>query len=176
MILLRPTPLRGRHILDIDAPDRFVAGSAGEADDEEELYLQAIRGARSVTVALEREQVALLSHRMLLILGELERRGLLAIEAAAASPDEGRLLEPFQVEFRAGTLTIGWDNDSSRVVVEVFAMVFDAGAGESALTPDTEPDEEEVADDDPLGPDLLRVRLTPSMALGFARQAGRLTS
>jgi uncharacterized repeat protein (TIGR03847 family) len=166
-----------RRIIDLDAPDRFVAGMADATDDEEELYLQAVRGPRVVTVALERQQVALLSHRMLLILGEIERRGLLAIEAATASrPDEGSLREPLQAEFRVGTLTIGWDNDSSRVVVEAFAMVFDAGAGESALAPDAAPDDEDISDDDPLGPDLLRVRLTPDMALRFARQAARLAS
>jgi hypothetical protein len=60
--------------------------------------------------------------------------------------------------------------------VEAYAMVFDAGAGESALAPDAEPDDEDVSDHDPLGPDLLRVRLTPDMALRFARQAARLAS
>ena len=175
-----------RRIIDLDAPDRFVAGTAGDDDDDETVYLQAVHGPRVVTVALERQQVAQLAHRMLLICGELERRGLLAIEAAAASPAAGRrdaatrgsaaLVGPPQEEFRVGTLTIGWDNDSSRVVVEAFALVFDAGAGESALLPDTEPDDEDISDDDPLGPDLLRVRLTPLMALRFARQAARLAS
>jgi uncharacterized repeat protein (TIGR03847 family) len=173
-----------RRIIDLDSPDRFVAGQAGDAEDDETVYLQAEHDDRVVTVALEREQVAQLAHRMLLICGELERRGLLAIEAeplpapCAATRDSGSaaLLGPPQEEFRVGTLTIGWHNDSSRVVVEAFALVFDAGAGESALAPDTEPDDDDISDDDPLGPDLLRVRLTPRMALRFARQAARIAS
>jgi hypothetical protein len=121
---------------------------------------------------------------MLLICGELERRGLLAIEAgppSVADPSPGSsggsvLAGPPREEFRVGTLTIGWDNDSSRIIVEAFALVFDAGAGESALMPDTEPDDEDISDDDPLGPDVMRVRLTPLMALRFARQAARIAS
>ena len=173
-----------RRIIDIDAPDRFVAATAGEVDDDEPVYLQVLHEQRVVSVVLERQQVAQLAHRMLLICGELERRGLLAIEAGTL-PEPGRspsgtgaafLAGPPREEFRVGTLTIGWDNDSSRVVVEAFALVFDAGAGESALAPDAEPDDQEISDDDPLGPDVLRVRLTPGMALRFARQAGRLAS
>jgi uncharacterized repeat protein (TIGR03847 family) len=173
-----------RRIIDLDAPDRFVAGTADDADEDATVYLQAVHDQRVVTVALERQQVAQLAHRMLLICGELERRGLLAIETGslpmpdAATGDRGRatLEEPLREEFRVGTLTIGWHNDSSRVVVEAFALVFDAGAGESALLPDAEPDDEDISDDDPLGPDLLRVRLTPLMALRFARQAARIAS
>jgi hypothetical protein len=194
-----------RRIVDVDSPDRFVAGTTGDDPDDETVYLQAVRGASVVTVALERQQVAQLAHRMLLICGELERRGLMAIETAPArgtgawlderAPSPGPpaasldgsemalsglasapLVGPLHEEFRVGTITIGWDNDNSRVVVEAFALVFDAGAGESALLPDTEPDDEDVSDDDPLGPDLMRVRLAPLMALRFARQAARIAS
>jgi uncharacterized repeat protein (TIGR03847 family) len=114
---------------------------------------------------------------MLLICGELERRGLMAIDVAPAhGPASTPLVGPLHEEFRVGTLTIGWDNDSSRVVVEAFALVFDAGAGESALLSDREPDDDDISDDDPLGPDLMRVRLTPLMALRFARHAARIAS
>jgi uncharacterized repeat protein (TIGR03847 family) len=173
-----------RRIIDLDAPDRFVA-LRDDDDDATTFYLQAARGARVVTVVLEREQVALLADRLLVILGELERRGLLAIEVRSGTRDgaggghDRRVassgpIRPQEEEFRVGTLTIGWDNDASRIVVEAFAMVFDAGAGESALPPGVELDDEDMPDDDPLGPDVLRVRLTPLMALRFARRAGVL--
>jgi uncharacterized repeat protein (TIGR03847 family) len=162
-----------RRIIDLDGPERIVA-SPGEDGDDEDVVLQVARGARIVSVALERQQVGQLAQRLLQVLGELERRGLLAIEAGppVRRPME-RLQEPPLVEFRVGTMTIGWDNDASRVIVEAYAMVFDAGAGESALAADAEPDEE-TPDDDPLGPDLLRIRLSPSVALGFARRAAVL--
>ena len=86
---------------------------------------------------------------------------------------------PWHEEFRAGTLTIAWDDDGDRIIIEAQALAFDAGAGESAPLPGEEFDrgvDAEVPDDDPLGPDLLRVRLTPWMAQRFARQAAQMAS
>jgi uncharacterized repeat protein (TIGR03847 family) len=64
--------------------------------------------------------------------------------------------------FRAGTLTLGWDGDSERILVEAREQ--------------TEEDEEvgaelEVEDDDPEGPDLFRVRLSPPAARAFVERA-----
>ena len=168
-----------RHIIDLDAPDRFVAGTADETDDEEELYLQAVRGPRVVTVALERQQVAQLAHRMLLICGELERRGLLAIEVAPAHP--GRTSTPLVGAARrkssasvrspsAGTTTA----PASSWRPSPWSST--PAPARARWLPDAEPDDDDISDDDPLGPDLLRVRLTPLMALRFARQAARIAS
>jgi uncharacterized repeat protein (TIGR03847 family) len=164
-----------RRIIDVDGPERILASPAEDGDDEE-VILQVGRGPRVISVVLERQQVALLAQRLLQVLGELERRGLLAIEAGTLTRrQDEHPEEPTHVEFRVGTLTIGWDNDASRVVVEAYALVFEAGAGESALAADVEPDEE-TPDDDPLGPDLLRIRLAPDVALRFARQAARMSA
>ena len=148
----RPRRRMTRRIIELDGPERIIASPADDGDDEE-VILQVARGPRVVSVAIERQQAAQLAGRLLQVLGELERRGLLAIEpdTADAGGREQPLEEPPQVEFRVGTLTIGWDNDASRVVVEAYALVFDAGAGESALAADVEPDEE-TPDDDPAGP------------------------
>ncbi len=162
-----------RRVIDVDAPGCLVVGR--DADDPEApFYLQALDGPRVVSVLLERQQVALLGERMLLILGELERRGLMAIEVAPPPRTDGRLPYPAHEEFRVGTLTIGWDNDSSRVIVEAMAVVLDPGAGESAPPPGPMPEPEEDEDGDPMGPDLLRLRVSPAMAQRFARQALRV--
>ncbi len=68
-------------------------------------------------------------------------------------------------DFRAGSLTLVWDGRAEEFIVEA-----------RSPTEDDDEDEEEdeaveVADDDPEGPDLLRVRLTPTAALGFVRRA-----
>lgn len=163
-----------RRIIDLDAPDRFAAGAMGPADGQA-FAIQATRGSRIVTVALEREQLALLADRVLAIIDELERRGLVAIDAGPGSTSpEAPLTDVRHEDFRAGTLTIGWDDDAERVVVEAHAMVFDAGAGESAPPPGERPPPDDPPDDDPLGPDILRVRLTPLMAGRFAERAARL--
>jgi uncharacterized repeat protein (TIGR03847 family) len=164
-----------RRIHDFDAPDRFAVDTVG-GPNEEVVIVQAVRGARVVSVALERDQLALLADRTMVILDELERRGLVAIDAAPSSPTNARALdEPVIEAFRAGTLTIAWDDDGDRLIIEAIAMASDPGAGESAAPPG-EADDDEVPDDEPMGPDLLRVRLTPVMAQRFARHAGQIAS
>jgi uncharacterized repeat protein (TIGR03847 family) len=164
-----------RRIIDFDAPDRLVAGIVPGRDDEV-IVLQAARAGRVVSVALEREQLGLLADRTLVILDELERRGLVAIDAGLSrAADEQRLDEPVREEFRAGMLTIAWDDDGDRVDIEAHAMAFEAGAGESAARPGGGL-EEEVPDDEPMAPDVLRVRLAPVAAQRFARHAGQIAS
>ena len=85
--------------------------------------------------------------------------------------DERPLEQPLHEEFRVGTLTIAWDEDIDRLIVEARSMTFDAGAGESALRDEEELDDDDIPDDAPIGPDVLRVRLTPYMAQQFARRA-----
>jgi uncharacterized repeat protein (TIGR03847 family) len=158
--------------MDFDAPDRFATGATGDPSDPA-FYLQAVQGPRTVSVTLEREQVAILADRMLAVIDELERRGLAAIDAGpAGQADERPLAEPVQEEFRVGTMTIAWDDDDDHLVIEARSMTFDAGAGESALRDGDEIDDDEIDDDAPIGPDVLRVHLTPYMAQQFARRAG----
>jgi uncharacterized repeat protein (TIGR03847 family) len=161
-----------RRIVDIDAPDRFTA--ADEDDAEEGCYLEAVRRRRRISVSLEREQLARLAEGILRLIDELERRGLVAIDVGP--PDGAPERPPRRHAFRAETLTIAWDDDGHRVVIEAHSPEADAGAGESAAPPGLEPDDEleDVPDDAPLGPDVLRVRLSPYMAQRFARQAARV--
>ena len=163
----------GRRIVDVDAPDRFVAGDelAGEDDG---CYIEVVRSRRRMSVSVEREQLARLADGLLMVVDELERRGLVAIEIGAADPAPDRPAR--RQAFRAETLTIEWDDDGHRVVVEARSPEPGTGAGESAPWPHAtlEEDIEDVPDDAPLGPDVLRIRLTPHMAQRFARQAGRV--
>jgi uncharacterized repeat protein (TIGR03847 family) len=158
--------------MDFDAPDRFVTGAVGEPETAV-YYLQAVQGPRVVSVMLEREQVSILADRMLVIIDDLERRGLTAIDAGSPGiPAAPSLAEPVHEEFRVGTMTIAWDDDVDELVVEARSMIFDAGAGESALPEGEEIDEDDIPDDAPIGPDVLRVHLTPMLAQQFARRAG----
>lgn len=165
-----------RRIIDIDTPDRFATGTVGEPGDRT-FFLQARQGAQVTTVQLEREQVAVLADRVLAIIDEVERRGLAAVDAGAAGAiDEHPLDQPLQEEFRVGTMIIAWDEDVDRLVVEARSMDFDAGAGEVALRAETETDDDDIPDDAPIGPDVLRVHLTPYMAQQFARRANSVVA
>src|SRR5215203_5323526 len=152
-----------------DTPDRFVAGTVG-APGNRTFFLQARDGARIVSVALEKVQVAALAQRLTDLLDELERRG---IEGAAAEQpldaNGGPLDEPINEAFRVGTLSMGWDTQDDLVLVEARELL--------AVDEDAEAEEDEEAeafdDEDEDGPDFLRVRLTALAARTFVAQALR---
>jgi len=153
-----------------DPPERFVAGTVGQPGDRT-FFLQAREGARVVSIILEKVQVAVLADRLGELLSELERRGVAAAAAAgtvAVGPgdDTGPLDEPLNEAFRAGSLTLGWDGDSERVLVEARAQSED---GE-----EIDPDEDDDEDED--GPDLLRVRITAEAARSFVARAARIVA
>jgi uncharacterized repeat protein (TIGR03847 family) len=155
-----------------DPPERFVAGTVGRPGDRT-FFLQARDGQRVVSVVLEKVQVAVLADRLGELLSELERRGVEAAVAAAEAraaaaqtpgEDTGPLDEPLNEAFRAGSLTLGWDGDAERVLVEARARSED---GE-----EIDPDEDDDEDED--GPDLLRVRMTADAARSFVARAARI--
>jgi uncharacterized repeat protein (TIGR03847 family) len=149
-----------------DPPERFVAGTVGEPG-QRTFFLQARDGLRVVSVALEKVQVAVLADRLGQLLVELERRGVApTLESVPAGSDAGPLDEPLNEAFRAGALTLGWDVDAERVLVEARA--------ESEDGEPIDPDEDDDEDED--GPDLLRVRMTAATARDFVERAARVVA
>lgn len=151
-----------------DPPDRFVAGTIGQPGDRT-FFLQARDGPRVVSIVLEKVQVTVLADGLGDLLAELERRGVEGVAASepatAAVDDTDPLDEPINEAFRAGSLTLGWDGDARRVLVEARAQPED---GE-------EMDAEEDHDDED-GPDLLRVRMTADAARSFVARAARIVA
>jgi len=174
-----------RRIFVFDGPDRFVAGAIGPPG-QRVFFLQAVEGRRVTSVSLEKVQVALLADRVGAIVAELQERGVAGvagIDLAAVPGDDDRSLdEPLRDSFRAGTLTISWDGEESEVTIEARSQEeFDdlpdldaSDADDEQVTVDE--DDDDIPDDAPEGPDVLRVRLTAAMALGFARRAARVVS
>src|SRR5206468_7910205 len=108
----------------------FVPATAGRPGDRT-FVLQARDGPRVVSIVLEKVQVAVLADRLGELLSELERRGVETageVAAAAAAEDTGPLDEPLNEAFRAGSLTLGWDGDAERVLVEARAQSEDGEA------------------------------------------------
>lgn len=147
-----------RRLFLFDHPDRFVAGTVGIPGNRA-FYLQARQDRATVTMGLEKTQLAALAQR----LGEL----LVAVSAGAggsATADGATGLEQPIVEiFRVGVLALGWDAQSEEVFVEARPISDD---GEYP----------EVPDDDPDGPDLVRVRLDAATARTFAIMATALVA
>ncbi|WP_370248516.1 DUF3090 domain-containing protein [Nocardioides sp.] len=147
-----------------DPPERFVTGTVGEPGART-FFLQARAGARLTSVALEKQQVAALAERMDELLDEVmgsDTRAVVPAVAPVGTVDLNPLEQPIEEEFRVGTMTLSWDPDDERVVVEVFPVDetgFSAEAGEAA-----EPEE------------LLVVRLPPAAARSFVQRAEQVIS
>jgi uncharacterized repeat protein (TIGR03847 family) len=158
---------RRRYIF--DPPERFVAGTVGEPG-ERTFFLQARDGGRIVSVVLEKIQVAVLADRLNRLLDELDQRGVTVPSAATAEfvADAGPLDEPIVEAFRAGTLTLGWDGSSDRVLVEARAQ------SEDDVESSETQEEVLVEDDAEDGPDVFRVLLTAPAARAFVNRAVRV--
>jgi uncharacterized repeat protein (TIGR03847 family) len=158
-----------RRRFSFDTPDRFITGTVGEPGNRV-FFLQARSGGRITSVALEKLQVAALADRLGDMLDELARRGTEgAEEVPGAVGDTGALDEPVIEAFRVGTLTLSWDTADELVIIE--ARAFDPDDDEPEM--DADPDDIDDLDDDD-GPDILRVRITPSVARAFIARALRV--
>ncbi len=136
-----------RRLFVFDPPDRFVAGTIGEPG-QRTFFLQARRASQVVSVVLEKVQVAVLAERLGVLLDELETRGI-SPSTSDAPTDAAPLEEPVNEAFRATTLTLGWDGDAERVLVEAKADDADAAADAlAALTGSGEADDDEEDEDE----------------------------
>jgi uncharacterized repeat protein (TIGR03847 family) len=181
-----------------DPPDRFVAGTVGRPG-QRTFFLQARKAGQVVSVVLEKVQVAALAERLDALLDELESHGI-AVASVPEVPtlDSEPLDEPINEAFRATTLTLGWDSDAGRVLVEARADPVEVefeleDDDDDADDSDDIPEDEEPgvagleasiaatiqaafdADDDD-GPDVLRVRLTADTARSFVERAARIVA
>jgi uncharacterized repeat protein (TIGR03847 family) len=151
-----------------DPPERFVTGTVGEPG-QRTFFLQARSGSHLVTVALEKQQVAALAERIDELLDEVmaSQGGAATIPAVAPLDlEDGEPLEqPIEEEFRAGTMTLSWDPDDARVVIEVFPFT-------EAAVVSPEQVEEDFAEPEP--DELLLVRIPAGTARAFVKRASRV--
>jgi uncharacterized repeat protein (TIGR03847 family) len=111
---------------DFDWPDRVVVGTVGRPGART-FYLQARDGSRLVSVALEKEQSALLAQKIDEILDELMVAEGNPVTIPASTPvelvDNEPLDEPVEAQFRIGAISLGWDPSTAQVVIEAFPIV-----------------------------------------------------
>jgi uncharacterized repeat protein (TIGR03847 family) len=148
-----------RQVYLYDPPERFVVGTVGEPG-QRTFYLQARAGVATTSVALEKQQVQVLAERVEELLDEVVRRSGGSAPVPVVAPLELDDLAPLEMpvteDFRVGAMSLSWDGDTERVVIEAGAVT----------------GEEDVdLDDDEDGPDLLRVTLTGAAARAFAKRA-----
>lgn len=145
-----------------ERPSRFVAGTVG-TPGERTFYLQAAQGTRIVSVALEKQQVVILSDRLEQLLDEVVAQ---TGAAQPAAPTDNDALElPVDEEFRVSAMGLAWNDDAGLVIIEAQAPVDSSDEAEQTLLEDVED-----------GPDALRVLIEPTEARAFIDRARKLVS
>lgn len=135
-------------------PDRCVVGTVGKPGKR--LFLiQVAEGNRLAAVAVEKQQVLLLSMRITEVLDQVSELGH-EVPPEHEPFDLGPLDAPPLISFRASAIGLAWDQETNRLVLELISVEFDEESGDNWL---------------------LQVRLSPAMAREFtARAAVMVTS
>jgi uncharacterized repeat protein (TIGR03847 family) len=146
---------------EFDWPDRVVVGTVGRPGSRT-FYLQVRTGARTTSVALEKEQSALLAEKLDELLDELSsgagNRVSVPVDTPAELVDDDPLDQPVEEQFRTGSMRLGWDPSTAQVVIEAYPYV--------------EVDPDDVAfDPESLEPsEMLLVRIPVGTARAFAQR------
>ena len=129
---------------EFDWPDRVIVGTVGRPG-ERTFYLQARAGRRVVSVALEKEQSAVLAEKIDEILDGLMATQGDSLTIPADTPlelvDNAPLDQPIDEQFRAGTMALGWDPATSQITLQAYSFVDEDEAEESDDPLAGEPDE-----------------------------------
>jgi uncharacterized repeat protein (TIGR03847 family) len=153
---------------EFDPPERFVAGTVGPPG-QRTFFLQARSGVRVVSVSLEKQQVAALAERIDELLDEVMARGtneqVVPAVAPVALEDSQPLEQPIEEEFRAGTMTLSWDPQVERIVIEVFPFT------EAAVV---SPDQVDEDFEEPEPEELFLVRISAAMARAFVQRTAQV--
>jgi uncharacterized repeat protein (TIGR03847 family) len=120
--------------MDLDPVDRITAGAIGPPG-QRTFFLQARKGDEMATLAVEKQQVQLLSASILEILARVGKE-------TGEGPDEEAMAleEPVEPMWRAGRLSIGYLEDRDLLLLEVHELVLedDEDGDEEDEDPDAE--------------------------------------
>lgn len=143
-------------------PDRVVVGTVG-VPGARTFYLQVRAGAQIVSVTLEKQQAALLAEKIDEILDQLSTVEGNPFSVPAGTPVElvdNDELEAVQEQFRAGSMSLGWDPTTAQVLIEAY--------------PITDVDDDDIDESlDEAGADaseMLLVRMPVGTARAFAKR------
>jgi uncharacterized repeat protein (TIGR03847 family) len=149
--------------VELDPVDRITTDAIGPPG-ERIFYIQARQGQELVTVLVEKQQLQLLSSSILEILSRVGKE-----TAQGPGADQMSLEEPVEPRWRAGRLSIGYQEERDLILLEI----------EELVPEDEDPEEEQESIDegspdlDEVGsPDADRVRLwaTREQMLSLSRQ------
>ncbi|GIG29402.1 DUF3090 domain-containing protein [Cellulomonas marina] len=148
---------------EFDWPDRVVVGTVGRPGSRT-FYLQVRSGPRIASVALEKEQSALLAEKLDELLDQLMadegNRHSVPSGTPAELLDDEPLDQPVEEDFRTGAMRLSFDPRTAQVVLEAFPVV--GGSDDEEETELPEPSE------------VLLVRIPVGTARAFADRTRRV--
>jgi uncharacterized repeat protein (TIGR03847 family) len=137
---------------DLPSPDRFIAGVVGQPGNRT-FFVQAIERDVTVTLKLEKTQVAALAQYMAELLADLQP------VPDEEVPDDLELVEPAIAEWIVGTIGVAFDENRDRMVVTFQELV--------ELDEDGDPVTEQS---------LTTVTITRQQSMAFVRRAAELVA
>jgi uncharacterized repeat protein (TIGR03847 family) len=153
--------------VELDPVDKLTAGAVGEPG-RRTFYLQARSGPDLVTVLVEKQQVELLAASILEILATVG-----AETAEGPGEDELALEDPVEPRFRAGRLSIGYEERRDLMLLEIEELEEEEEKEEEGdQVGSVEPPEEDPS------PDLDRIRLwaTREQMLALSRHSASVAA
>jgi uncharacterized repeat protein (TIGR03847 family) len=111
--------------MDLGPVERITADAVGEPGLRV-FYLQARTGTDTITVIVEKQQVQLLATSVMELLTDLE------LETPDPGEEDLSLLEPIEPRWRAGRLSIGYDQERDLFMLEMEEFRPDEDADEDA--------------------------------------------
>ncbi|GLB67035.1 DUF3090 domain-containing protein [Arthrobacter mangrovi] len=140
-------------------PDRVVVGTVGPPGART-FYLQVRAGTQIVSIAMEKQQSALLAETIDEILDQLITVEGNPFSVPTSTPIElvdNDQLEAVQEQFRTGSMSLGWDPTTAQVVIEAYAI--------------TDADDDESLDEGRANAtEMLLVRMPVGTARAFAKR------
>lgn len=143
-------------------PDRVVVGTIG-LPGARTFYLQVRAGKQIVSIAMEKQQSALLAEKIDEILDQLSTVEGNPFSVPTSTPIElvdNDQLEAVQEQFRTGALSLGWDPTTAQVVIEAYPIT----------DVDADDNDEPLDEDGTDVPEMLLVRMPVGTARAFAKR------
>lgn len=143
-------------------PDRVVIGTVG-VPGARTFYLQVRAGAQIVSIALEKQQSALLAEKIDEILDQLITLEGNPFSVPTGTPIElvdNDPLEAVEEQFRTGAMGLGWDPATAQVVIEAYPIGDD----------DADSDDESFDQGGAEAPEMLLVRMPVGTARAFTKR------
>ncbi|MDI3243303.1 DUF3090 domain-containing protein [Arthrobacter sp. AL08] len=143
-------------------PDRVVVGTIG-LPGARTFYLQVRAGRQVVSIALEKQQSALLAEKIDEILDQLITVDGNPFSVPSSTPIElvdNDQLDAVQEQFRTGAISLGWDPTTAQVVIEAYPIT----------DVDADDNDESLVEDGANEPEMLLVRMPVGTARAFAKR------